>query len=96
MAELASIFGLPNKEFVRSSKQARAEDLSAKQLAMAVTNIAPCVCSQDVMEIGGDAASKLNLCYVTGLCQLETFDFVESCTGPTGGDTCFRPCLFLL
>ena len=61
MPELASIFGLPSKEFSRSPKQARAEDLSAKQLAMAISNVVDSLCSQDVMEIGGDVASKLNL-----------------------------------
>ena len=59
MLELQSIYGLPNKEYQRNVKQARAEDLSAKQIAVAITNIASAVTSNDIMEIGGDAASSL-------------------------------------
>ncbi|CAE7225022.1 unnamed protein product [Symbiodinium sp. CCMP2592] len=58
--ELQSIFGLPNKEYQRNPKQARAEDLSAKQTAVAITNITSCVTSDDIMEIGGDAESLLS------------------------------------
>ena len=60
MVELQSIYGLPNKEYQRNTKQARAEDLSAKQIAVAITNIASSVTSNDIMEIGGDAASSLD------------------------------------
>ncbi|CAE7242670.1 unnamed protein product [Symbiodinium microadriaticum] len=59
MVELQSIYGLPNKEYQRNTKQARAEDLSAKQIAVAITNIASSVTSNDIMEIGGDAESLL-------------------------------------
>ncbi|CAE6956531.1 unnamed protein product [Symbiodinium sp. CCMP2592] len=59
MAELVSIFGLPGKEYQRNSKQARAEDLSAKQIAVAITNVTAVVTSDEVMEIGGDTEALL-------------------------------------
>lgn len=59
MLELQSIYGLPNKEYQRNPRQARAEDLTAKQIAVAITNITSVVTSNDIMDMGGDAASSL-------------------------------------
>ncbi|CAE7293105.1 unnamed protein product, partial [Symbiodinium sp. CCMP2456] len=59
MLELQSIYGLPNKEYQRNPRQARAEDLTAKQIAVAITNITSVVTSNDIMDMGGDAESLL-------------------------------------
>ena len=59
MADLVSIFALPQKEMLRNSRQVRLEDLSAKQLAVSFANVSALVSASEIMEIGGEADTWL-------------------------------------
>ena len=58
-ADLMAIFGLPAKEGQRSPKQLRLEDLTSRQLAVALTNVAPALNPSDLLEIGAQADARL-------------------------------------
>ena len=56
--DLVAIFGLPSKEFQRSSRQVRLEDLNAKQLAVCFSNVMGSLGASDIMQIGGEVAAS--------------------------------------
>ena len=53
--DIITIFALPHKEYHRSSKQMRLEDLNAKQLAVAFSNVTASVSPSEIMQLGGEA-----------------------------------------
>ena len=54
-----SIFALTQKEWARSSTQIKFSDLSCKQMAAAMTNMAPWVSAADLLNVGGEYAPCL-------------------------------------
>ena len=59
--DVVAIFGLPSKEFQRSSRQVRLEDLNAKQLAVCFSNVTANLAASDIMQIGGEVEAGLQI-----------------------------------
>ncbi|CAE7276278.1 unnamed protein product, partial [Symbiodinium sp. CCMP2456] len=61
--DLMSIFALPPKEFNRAARQGRLDDLTCKQIAVSLSNVAPCVHASDLLAIGGEyEAMRMETC----------------------------------
>ncbi|CAE7343810.1 unnamed protein product [Symbiodinium necroappetens] len=58
--DLMSIFALPPKEFNRGARQGRLDDLTCKQIAVSLSNVAPCVIASDLLAIGGEYEAMMN------------------------------------
>ncbi|CAE7359768.1 unnamed protein product, partial [Symbiodinium microadriaticum] len=58
--DLISIFNLPQKEFSRQPRQLRLDDLSCKQLAVAVANLTGFTSASDLLATGGEYESLLS------------------------------------
>ena len=54
--DLVKIFGLAQRELVRSSRAVNVNDLTARQLAVAMAQSCKLVTAADLKEVGADAA----------------------------------------
>jgi len=89
-----SIFALPPKEFNRAARQGRLDDLTCKQIAVSLSNVAPCVHASDLLAIGGEYVTEQQMIGLSGstvMCC--SADFVSVCSLPKEAmrmETCRR------
>ena len=61
MEDVVRIFGLGQRDLLRSSKVINASDLAARQLAVAMSSCTTIVTPADLKDMGADAASCLHV-----------------------------------
>ena len=68
--DLAKIFGLGQRDLVRSSRIVNADDLSARQVALCMAQASKLVTAADLKEVGADAETCMSLAdVVMSICR---------------------------